>query len=522
MCAALAAGACSGEDFVDENGDGVADGIQDPNNVTVVTPTRPQGFVAGSLRDALNDEPLAAVQVEIAAGGLPAGLEPTLTTDASGSFEFGPIAAGAAFSLSFSAEGYAPVLLPNLIIDDTAGDFPTINGALYIGPLRLLRSTGTFTAQVVSAEGAPVSGARVTVETDARYLLVDSPRGRASGSASTDVDGNATVEGLPDVWSLPPSLEAAGGVVVHVDPVDSDADGVVDWAGLTRTLSGRELRENGRHTTIVLSRPINSALAGIASNVAGLLGRTAAPSVLEAGEPVRFVLNKPIDRESVVVDLRDETGESSVVSTLVVSGSENILEIGSATGLDAGREYNLSLRMQALDVTPLDVLEVSSPFFVRDVRDRAITVTGRFVDTNEDGQWGTGTDEVRIELSTPLGRPLANPAFVTELFMDLDLNGTSTVGDATGELPRNGVDYPAPIVLNAAEPLPANGSGRSGFTRYITARRVSLPTPLTNPAGSVAFEVRFVAERNGGRIIATPGGRDVPVVLSGTLSLATP
>ncbi len=514
--------ACSGEEVFDANGDGVADGIQAPNNVTVITPTQPLGHVAGELRDAVNDEPLSGVKVDLSAGGLAPDFVPTLNTDASGRFEFGPLAAGAAFSLRFAADGYASVLLPNLVIDDTAGNFPTLNGALYIGPLRLLRTTGNFFVQVVSQEGAAVADARVTVETAARYLMNEEPRGTAAASAVSDASGDVTIEGLPDVWALPPSLAGAGSVVVHIDPVDVDGDGVIEWAGVTRSYSGATLRQNGRLVTIVLARPVQAGLQPIASNVAGLLGRSTAPSVLEAGEPVRIVLNKAVDRESVVVDLRDEKGETILVSTLVVSGYENILEIGAATGLDAGREYNLSLRMQAQDVTPLDVLEIASPFFVRDVRDRAITATGRLVDRNGDGEWGTGNDQVQIELSTPLGRPLASPAFTVEFYVDADLNGSMTVGDATGELPANGVDYPAPIIVQAAEPSPANGAGRSGFTRYLAPRGMVLPVGLTNPAGSLSFEIRFKAERNGGRIIATPGGRDVPGRLTGTLSFAAP
>lgn len=520
LVAAAALAACSGDDVVDEDGDGIADGIVDPNNVTVVTPTRPTGYVAGELVDAVNDEPIAGVEVTLSAGGL-ADVEP-LTTDPSGTFEFGPIPAGATFNLRFVAEGYASVLLSELIIDDTAGDFPTSNGALYVGPLRLLRTTGTFFVQVVSEEGAPVGGAQVTVETAARYLWDDAPRGRAAAGAQTDAGGLATVEGLPDVWTLPPSLEGAGAVTVSVAPVDVDGDGVVDWSGRTLSLSGRALREGGRRALVVLSRPVQTPLEVIASNVAGLLGPNAAPAVLETGEPVRLVMNKPIDRESVVVDLRDELGEATLVPTVVVGGFENVLEIGAATGLDAGREYNLSVRLQALDVTPLDVFERSSPFFVRDVRDRAITATGHFLDRNADALWGTGADEVRVELSTPLGRPRASPAFAVELWLDLDLDGTSTVGDSAGELPSGGRDYPAPLVLSADEPSPPNGAGRSGFTRFVGARRTNLSAPLSNPAGSVAFEVRFPPGRNGGRVVTTPSGREVPERLSGTLSLRSP
>ena len=517
LLAVGAALSCGGEDLVDADGDGVADGVQDPNNVTVVTPTRPQGFVAGDLRDALNDEPLTGVRVELALGGLPEGIDPVFTTDASGTFRYGPLPAGAAFTLGFTADGYAPVRLSDLVIDDTAGDFPTINGALYVGPLYLLRTEGRFSVQVVSQEGARVAGAEVTVETAASYLWADAPRGSASGRATTDAQGLATVTGLPDAWSLPPRLEGAGAVTVHVAPVDQDGDGRVDLAGVTRVMSGREVRELGASMLVVLPRPVSAPLAVVATNVPGLVAPGATPSMLEALEPVRVVLNKPLDRDAVVVDLRDEEGEP-VTSTLLVSGFENVLEVSAAEGLMAGREYNLALRLQAGDATPVEVLQMASPFFVRDERERAITVTGRFVDADGDEQWGAGTDRVEIELSIPLGRPLGNPAFQVEVFFDLDFNGTSTVGDGAGELPRSG-EYPAPIVLSAAEPAPVNGAGLSGFTRFVAPRGINLPVPLGRTNGAVTFEVRFRPERNGGRVVTTPSGRPTPERLTGSAPL---
>jgi hypothetical protein len=510
--------ACGGEDLVDADGDGVADGVKDPNNVTVVTPTRPLGFVAGDLRDALNDEPLSGVKVELSMGGLPEGIDPVFTTDASGTFRYGPLPAGAAFTLRFTAEGYAPVRLSDLVIDDTAGDFPTLNGALYVGPLRLLRAEASFTVRVASAEGALVPGAEVTVETAASYLWADAARGGAHGRATTDAEGKAVVERLPNVWALPPSLEAAGAVTIHVAPVDLDGDGALDLAGVTRVMSGREVREQGATAWVVLPQPVAAPLAVLATNVPGLAVPGAAPSMLESAAPVRVVLNKPVDRDAVLVDLRDEQGEP-VTSTLLVSGLENVLEISAAGGLMPGREYNLGLRIQALDATPVEVLQLASPFFVRDERDRAITVTGRFLDDGDE-QWGTGNDRVEIELSIPVGRPLSNPAFQLEVFFDLDLNGTSTVGDGAGELPRTG-EYPSPILLNAAEPTPLNGAGLSGFTRFVSPRGINLPVPLGRNNGAVTFEVRFRPERNGGRAVTTPSGRAAPERLTGSAPLTS-
>ncbi|MCA9554079.1 MAG: hypothetical protein KC933_28855, partial [Myxococcales bacterium] len=418
-----------------------------------------------------------------------------------------------------TAEGYAPVLLSDLIIDDTAGDFPTLNGALYVGPLRLLRTEASFTVQVLSSEGGLVSDAEVTVETAASYLWGDTPRGSAHGRATTNAMGVAKVEGLPAVWSLPPSQEAAGAVTVHVGPVDVDGDGLVDLAGVTRALSGREVRDQGATLQVVLPAPVSAPLAVVATNVLGLAVPGAAPSMLEDQEPVRLALNKPVDRDSVVVDLRDEQGQP-VTSTLLVSGYENVLEIGAAEGLMPGREYNLAVRLQAVDATPVEVLQIASPFFVRDERERAITVTGRFVELDGDELWGTGNDRIEIEVSIPLGRPLGNPAFAVEVYFDLDLNGTSTIGDGPGELPRSG-DYPAPIVLNAAEPTPINGAGLSGFTRYVSPRAIALPVPLGRNNGAVTFEVRFRPERNGGRVVTTPSGRAAPERLTGSAPLVS-
>lgn len=519
LAAALVA--CGGDEIVDADGDGVADGVQEPNNVTVVTPTRPQGFVAGLLRDAQNGEPLAGVAVRLSLGGLSAAIVPELTTEADGAFEFGPLPAGATFALHFEAAGYAPVDLSGLIIDDTAGDFPVNNGGLFLGPIQMLRTEGQFTVQVVSQEGTPVQGARVTMETAVRYLVDGQAQGRFDANGATDADGRVTVTGLPDVWALPPSYDAVAGLAVRVSPVDLDGDGVTDFAGVTRTFTGREVREGGAIPLLVLPAPVTQGLAVIASNVAGLLGVNANPAVIEADETVQVVFNKAIDRESLVIDMRDEVGEL-VVTTVVVSGVENILAIGAASGFEAGREYNLAVRVQAADDTPLDVLERATPFFVRDERDRAITVTGQFLDVNDDGEWGNGGDRVEIVVSTPIGRPRANPAFVAELYLDLDLNGTSTVGDAPGELPRGGRPYPAPILVNAAEPVVANGAARSGYTRVIAPRGIGLPQPLLNRGGTVAFEVRVPSSRNAGRFVTTPSGRNVPERISGSLSFMSP
>ena len=522
LCGALVGllAACSGDEPVDADGDGIADGIQVPNNVTVVVPTRPTGYVAGEVRDAVSGEGLAGVRVSLFGGGV----EGEATTGDDGSYAFGPIAAGAGFSLRFARDGYARATLSGLSIDDAAGNFPTQNGALFAGILSLLPTTGSFAVQVFAEDGLPVSGAAVTVETAAGWFHDGAARGSGHGTASTDGEGLGRVSGLPDVFALPPRLENAASLLVHVAPVDLDGDRVPDLDGQTVAIDGRQARTGGRPPVVVLRRTSNQPLRVVASNIAALTGAPAGqPSILDPGEGVRVVFNKPIAGDNVAVDLRSEDGEQLFPTRAMTVASDTALILEPTETLQAGRKYNLAVRVQSAVSTPAEILTLAAPFFVRDGRDQPITVTGRFVDADGDGLWGTGPDQVRMSMSTPLGRAGATPPFRMELWLELDLDGSSVVGDAQGELPRPGGDYPAPLVLIAQEPTPGNGAPLSGFTRYVAPYGIGfLPTPLTQAAGSFSFEARFPLARNDAQFVTTPSGRRAPERFTGTVTLGGP
>src|SRR5690349_271871 len=84
-----------------------SDSSQDLNNVNVVTPTSPMGYAAGLVHDATEDAPLAGARVVLFGGGVTGDT----MTDGSGQFSFGPISAGALFSIRIEANGFAPVTL---------------------------------------------------------------------------------------------------------------------------------------------------------------------------------------------------------------------------------------------------------------------------------------------------------------------------------------------------------------------------------------------------------------------------
>lgn len=505
-----------GSDPKDTNGDGVADDVVEPNNVTVITPTNPLGFVAGEIRTTATGRPLSGATVEIFGGRITG----EATTESPGTFELGPIAAGATFSLQASASGYFDAVMPGLVIDDEAGNFPTVNGALYVGPIQLLTNDGEYTVQVVAEDGQPVMGAEVTIETAARYFVGDLPRGTGFSSDATDQDGRVTVAGLPNVWALPPRYEPYAALTISVAPVDLDGDGAADLSGATMSVSGRDARNEALAPVIVLRHGGAQPLQAIASNVPGLVGAPASqPAIIAPQENVRVVFNKPIDRESVLVDLVDEDGANPLATAVVTGAFDNVVFIDPAEDLQPGAEYNLALRVHSLDGIPTEVLNLAAPLFAEDDPQAPISVLGSFVDVNGDGLFGTGNDAIELKLSRPVGRPGMSPAFRVELLIAIDLNGTSTIGDAPGELAPAGSPQPAPLVLQAAEPSPGNGAGPSGFTTLVAPRVTVLPMPLSRAGTSVDMEVRFTADQNDGQLVTTASGRRAPEKFTGPLTL---
>src|SRR5215472_15704759 len=98
-------------------------------NQNTVAYTKPLGYVAGQVTNVVTQLPMVGASVTVTGGGLS---NQTMTDD-KGGFTFGPIAAGAMFALRVTADGMTDALIPALVIGDAAGNFPTENGALYVG-----------------------------------------------------------------------------------------------------------------------------------------------------------------------------------------------------------------------------------------------------------------------------------------------------------------------------------------------------------------------------------------------------
>lgn len=503
---ALAGLAACGSTPEDGDGDGFADGVYAPNNVTVVTPVKPLGHIGGALVDFTTGVPLPGAAVTLAGAGLSLAAQ----TDASGSFLFGPIPA-TRYALRVAVTGYEDALV-TADIPVAAGDFPIDNASVFVGPIGLVPTTGQLVLQLVSDRGVPVAGARVAVETAVRFYVDGAARGTAVRRGESDPTGKVSLTGLPDVRALPPRLADQSSLVVVVDPTDLDGDMVPDLRGRTVTLSGAEVRASARPFTIVLDADDPGAFQVIASSIPRL--RTPAlttPSIVEAMTPIRVVFSRVIDRDAVIVDLRDESGEVQIPVTTTLGALGNSVEITPMNALATGQEYNLALRVRTAPGTSPAVLDLAAAFFVRAESSQGLTAVGNFVDDNADGAWGTGGDFLRIVLSRPIGRVAAG--FRSEVWLNLDLNGSGTIGDGQGELPAGGGPYPASIPVDAAEPPAGNAAGASGFTRFLARVGVSLAIPRAAPEGPVQFEVRFDGQASDAE------GRPPPNRISGVATL---
>jgi len=502
----LALASCGGSAAEDADGDGFADGVYAPNNVTVVTPVKPTGHVAGVVLDFTTGLPLPGAQVALTGGG-----QALLgTTDGQGAFVFGPIPS-TRYAVRVTVGGYSDALVTAVEIPSAAGQFPVENASVFVGPIGLMPTGGELAIQLVSDRGVPVSGAQVMVETAARYYLDGSARGSVVGRGETDAAGRVTITALPDVRALPPRLADQSGLVVQIEPADLDGDMIPDLRGKTVALGGAEIRASARPFTIVLDGDDPGAFTIIASSIPRLRGPSNTPSIVDPTAPIRVVFSRPIDRDALAVDLRDETGEVPVAVATSLGALGSTLEITPMNPLANGQEYNLALRVRSAPGLTPATLEATAPFFVRADSAQGLTAVGNFVDSNGDTVWGSG-DVLRVIISRPIGKP--SGGFSASLWVNIDLNGSGVTGDGPGELPPMGA-YPAAIPVAAREPLPANGAGASGYTRVLDEIPMSLVIPRMAAEGPVQFEVRFEAGATDAE------GRTPPTRITGVATLVS-
>lgn len=367
----LVAGCASPED---KNGDGIADGVREPDLVTVVSPATPKGTVSGQVLDT-RMAPLEGVSVRLTIGSATADKPFTTTTDAAGNFLLTGVPAGSQVLVTVSKEGYA-TLRASATVPSSAGNVPINDGNANIGVIALANTTSTVRFTLLTSSGAPAAGAQAYLEArPAGTIAVNGVS--ATATSSVVVSAKADALGVVSFANVPSPAElariggtgsAAGGYRLWVDPVDANGDGTADTGGFANTFDAEGLMVSGG--TRVLRLPDARTDGGTGTPAAFQLVATNVPSLnyvnlsagdpgkaqmelqkrplrnlVAPGQPIYLSFSHPVVKDSVLAIVTDELGRDRYDVTVTASASGDVYTLlPSATQLHEGQEHNVILR----------------------------------------------------------------------------------------------------------------------------------------------------------------------------------
>lgn len=417
----------------------------------------PQGSVGGLVHDAVTRQPLAGVQIGLIAGGRSFDAQ---TSAEDGSFSFGGVPAGDVIVSFTPPDGYQPAYLRGTL-SSSAGEFPTGNATLTLGPIGMVPLTRSFAVRVLDQNGKPVSGYPVILRTFAQYIDLSSgiasSRGETVATATSDQNGYASLAAFPDFVGMGPSVNDS--VLVLLPPLDADADGVFEYGGGDRLFAARTLSDPT--PDVILSAGYTTQLQIRASTIpllAGQGGSSPSAAVLGISDAVHIAFNLPI-QDDVAVTVTDEQGTPVATMPGLSVRDDNLTVNFGAAPLMPGNEYNITVHAIAAVGERMVTGDFAAPFFTRAIND-TVTVTAISRDP--------ATQQVALTFSEPIG--LGNGANNTlnggnsVLFFNADLGGAANIGDYPSEL---GADSGF-VALSSAEPDPTGLPGLSGYTRHWT------------------------------------------------------
>jgi hypothetical protein len=499
-----------GDDFKDENGDGIADGVREPDNVTVVTPATPKGTVSGQVLGT-DLKPLADAAVEITIGS---SEEPLAgTTDAKGNFEFKGVPAGSHVLLTFTKTGYA-TLRATSEIPSSAGNVPLNNANVSFGPVTLTRLDGSLRFLLVTPQGRPAANVRATLEASPAGTVVLSNGDNTTGVVSTvvveatsDEQGVLLFQNIPAAQELARFTNQTGQYRLWVAPTDSNGDGVPEINGYVDTYTAASVVAVGttRILNLPASRPTGNPLSVEGSNVAAL--RAAATThplnnMVRPGEPIYLYFNQPVQQGSVLARLTDEYFKESLPVTVAVGNGGYSATITPANGaIQVGKEYNIDVR--AASVETGDLYQNKASFFGGDpgTPSPVTIVEARYQEESvgvvpvlNDGE------TVYINFSAPVAIPVSGSV---EVFFDNALDNIANPPAVGEKGSRHGFPlYPAeptrPYVTQWSQPEePVYPPFLSGWsTRYAFTFRTALVGGLQPSAAKISIEFSNLPRNN--------------------------
>jgi carboxypeptidase family protein len=358
----------------DKDGDGIADGVREPDLVTVVAPATPKGTVSGQVLDT-RMAPLEGVSVRLTIGSATADKPFTTTTDAAGNFLLTGVPAGSQVLVTVSKQGYA-TLRASATVPSSAGNVPINDGNANVGVIALAETTSTVRFTLLTTSGAPASGAQAYLEArPAGTIAINGSS--ATATSSVVVSAKADALGVVTFNNVPSPAElariggvgpAAGGYRLWVDPVDSNGDGITDIAGYSGTFDAEGLMVSGGTRVLRLTEPRTDGGSGpaaafqlVATNVPSLnyvnlptgdagkaameLQKRPLRNLVTPGQPIYLGFSHPVVKDSVLAIVTDELGRDRYDVTVTASASGDVYAITpSAAQIREGQEHNVILR----------------------------------------------------------------------------------------------------------------------------------------------------------------------------------
>jgi hypothetical protein len=447
-----------GEEAVDANGDGIADGVKTPDNVSVVVPAEPKGTVSGQVLTT-QQKPLANVTVAMTIGS-DIGTT-TTTTDASGNFAFREIPGGAQVLLTFSAPGYAPLRAVSRVPTE-AGNIPINDGNASFGPVLLAETSGTVRFTLISPTGRPAEGVKATLEVDGAGTVLFGPTDQVSSTvvaeAIADAQGVVTFDNVPPPAEIDRITTSASAYKLVVAAHDANGDGVLESNGLVRSYSGSDLITGANARPLALNytyRP-DQGLSIDHSNLATLKGGSTLPqfNMLKPNESIYIVFNQPVQTNSVIVGLTDEYGKENLPIDKAVSNGGVVLTLKPQGALQPGREYNLYYRAVSLNGGTVSSNTISffggdlsspQPISIESMKFQEQGTTNGVIDSSISTGFG---EDVYVNFNQVMHVRLGSQAAF--VYIGADLNNSGKIGDAAGERdPATGKT----VGLNSGYPL---------------------------------------------------------------------
>ncbi len=516
--ALLALSACATKE--DKNGDGIVDGLQEPNSVSQVAPSTPVGTISGVVINSLNVG-IEGVQVVMVLGdGADATKTYNTTTNLQGAYSFKDVPGGSGAQLLFSKTGYSNARL-NGSVPGAVGNFPINDGNGNAGVLTLVQLNSTLKFRVYTSQGRPAKGAKAFLEVQQTAFqtfagVYGNPCGNFSGNAEVDDNGLLTFLNTPDLTELA-RINSNATFALTIGALDENNDGRADVLGLIQNFTAGSLFINPDRTLILGDAHTTANLQISATNLDSFFQALSPPyrNAVQAADSINIVFNQPItqvDTTRLVRVVQEDCATN--VAVAVTQRAPNVISIAPTAAWTLGSRYNIIVRATGLDSG--NTQDFIGYFFAIDATaPRPLGANGAFqvrkVAANTmSGAYQPG-DQLFVVFDAPItyqGGPLA------KTYANYDLNNDTTVGGMLGDGEFGGPEGSG-LAISMAEQTaatdPAQGSftcKQSGYSIRWRASLVGFPSTGFIPAGT-RLKVAFAKDQQSADTYQTAWGSPV-------------